>query len=307
MSCVDIRIDPSAFIIGATYNSQIDVHAGTRAFRGNYTFNGPFNADTLYGNSTFNNAQYNPSFDFRGGIHFAEAGGNTITWTKGSGTITFSGSGSQNVNFPASSLEPLVIAKSGSGTVTFTGTGTMAGLDIRSGNVNFNGKALTVTGNMSIGTGATVQTSGLPGTALNVGGNLSLLGTALRPLNLSATGSWTVQVTGSSALARYVSVAHSDATGGTQISCANHCTNDGSNINWAFPVSGYLYDADGVTPIAGAPVSLSANGEPIGTQTTKTDGSFSINTTGFHAADVLAFAATSSVHAGRVLLMGGTR
>ncbi|MEK7218621.1 MAG: hypothetical protein AAB728_04115, partial [Patescibacteria group bacterium] len=229
---------------------------------GTYTVIGPFavSTNTTAGQLTLNNATNNPSFDLRGGVTVTDAT-NPVVWTKGTGTITLSGSTAQSVNLLGKTVEDMTVNKT-HGIVTFTGTGTVDSLTVSSGTVNFNGKRITTVGNVTIGTTGQVAPAGLPGTVLTVGGNLSLTGQNGDLLSLSATGAWTLNVAGAGT-AQYVTVANSNASGGRQINAAGGTNTDGGgNLNWHFggDLTGKLYSDEGVTPVAGKTVSVSLNG-----------------------------------------------
>ncbi|MEK7218217.1 MAG: hypothetical protein AAB728_01995, partial [Patescibacteria group bacterium] len=232
---------------------------GTFIIAGNATFKQNNAGATL----TINNGANNPDIQFKGNVTLNKGTGR-VAWTKGTGTLTLSGStATQQVTLLGESVEDIVINKT-HGTVRLTGTGTLDSLLVSSGTVDFNGKAITTTGNLTIGTTGQVNPRGLPGSAIAVGGNLSLTGAAGDLLNLSATGAWTLSVTGT-ASASYVTAAYSNAGGGTAVDATDGTsTNGGNNTNWNFPASrsiaGKLYSDEGVTPLSGKDVSLSLNG-----------------------------------------------
>ncbi|MEK7218040.1 MAG: DUF2341 domain-containing protein, partial [Patescibacteria group bacterium] len=80
----------------------------------------------------------------------------------------------------------------------------------------------------------------LPGSVLTVGGNLSLTGAENDLLNLSATGSWTLNVTGT-ATADYVQARYGDASGGNMVT-ATHSTDKGHNKHWNFNLGDWNYN-----------------------------------------------------------------
>lgn len=140
---------------------------GTATFNGNVTVNNT-NAGGTY---TVLNSTNNPSFDFKGNLTVQQTLG-TTTWTKGNGTITFSGTGAQSVNFLDKTVEDLRDSNTG-GTVTLADGVTTDRLTVDS-NATFNiaGQAF----NYSAATGTTNDgTIKLQGGEL--GGNVSNLDT----------------------------------------------------------------------------------------------------------------------------------
>ncbi|MEK7218136.1 MAG: LamG domain-containing protein, partial [Patescibacteria group bacterium] len=221
----------------------------------------------------------------QGNVVVTDIGAGNFLWTKGTGTITFSGSSIQQVNFAGTAVEDIVVEKT-HGTAQFRGAATADSILVSSGTVDFNGKAITTIGDLNIGVLGQVAPRGLPGSAIAVGGNLSLTGAAGDLLNLSATGAWTLDVTGT-ATAQYVTAAYSDASGGTEINALGGTnTNGGNNTNWNFgeSIAGKLYSDEGVTPLSSKVVTVALNGGPkAASGTTDGNGYYSIvglNTTG---------------------------
>ncbi|MEK7217982.1 MAG: hypothetical protein AAB728_00800, partial [Patescibacteria group bacterium] len=195
--------------------------AGTYVFTGNVVFGA-----TGAGNYTIDNGTYNSNWTFLGNVSMNEPSTGRVAWTKGTGAITLSGSSLQQVDPGGKSMEDIVVNKT-HGIVQLTGTGTLDSMTVSSGTVDFNGKAITTIGDLTIGILGQVNPRGLPGSVLTVGGNLSLTGAAGDLLNLSATGAWTLTVNGASAVATYTTVAYSDASGGTQILATGGTNTDG--------------------------------------------------------------------------------
>ncbi|MEK7218054.1 MAG: hypothetical protein AAB728_01170, partial [Patescibacteria group bacterium] len=255
--------------------STLTLSNGAYVFTGNLTVQ-PNGADKPI---TVANATNNPNIQIQGNLNIVEAQG-PVTWTKGTGTLTLSGStATQAVGPQGKSLEALVINKA-HGTVQFTGTGTFTGLTVSSGTVDFNGKAITITGDWNTGIQGQVNPVGLPGSVITVGGNLSLTGEENDKLNLAAAGSWTLTVAGS-ASASHVNVAYSDASGGNTV-IASAGTNGGGNLNWSFgrSVTGKLTSDEGVTPLSGRTVAVSVNGAAVsGSDATDAAGGFTVHST----------------------------
>jgi len=122
-------------------------------------------------------ATYDPDVEFRGDMTIGPNDGNGLTWTKGDGTLSFTGTANQDVDLYDMSVEDLLIDKS-SGTLTFTDGGTTESYTQNDGTVDFNGQTLTSSGDFTILLGAQVVGSGLNGADLTVGGDLALEGQA---------------------------------------------------------------------------------------------------------------------------------
>jgi hypothetical protein len=100
------------------------------------------------------------------------------------------------------------------------------------GTLNAGGKNITTTGNLTISDGALVTASGLAGSTVTAGGNFSASGHAGALLTLNPASAWYLKVAGT-AVANYVNVSYSNASGGTAITQTNS-TNGGNNTNWGF-------------------------------------------------------------------------
>lgn len=197
---------------------------------GSYTFD-DFTVDTALVTITINCSTNNPNITFTGDVSLSA----NAAWTKGTGTITFSGSADQTVDFDDVTIEDVVINKS-AGTVTFSDGFTTDSFTLTAGTIAFGATPDTITssGNWTIGTGGQVDPTNLDGWTWAVGGNLSLSGESGDLLNLVATAAWYLQVTGT-ATASYVNAAYSDASGYTEIDADDGTNTDGgNNVNWAF-------------------------------------------------------------------------
>lgn len=173
----------------------------------------------------------NPNLTFTGAVTIAANG----AWTKGTGTITFSGAADQAVDFDDVTIEDVVIDKS-AGTVTFTDGFTTDSFTLTAGTIAFGTTPDTITsgGNWTIGANGQVNPTNLGGWTWAVGGNLSLSGESGDLLNLAASAAWHLHVTGT-ATASYVNAAYSDASGYTEIDADDGTNTDGgNNVNWAF-------------------------------------------------------------------------
>lgn len=162
-------------------------------------------------------------------------GGNSFT--AAGETWQFDGSGAQSINVGSLTLGSVTIDKS-AGTLTQSSALSCAAFSHQAGTFDPNGKAITTTGNFTIAAGADIVagTDAMNGAAWTVGGNFSAAGYAADVLNLQGTSSWTLTVTGTAA-ADHVTVAYSDASGGTAV-LARSSTDGGNNQGWTFYVSG---------------------------------------------------------------------
>jgi len=96
------------------------------------------------GTKTIDLLTNNASLVVQDDFQINDAGG--IVWSKGSGTITFSGSSSHNIDFDGKAVEDIVIDKSG-GTATFTGDVDTDSLSVPgtcSGSVDFGDTSLAI-------------------------------------------------------------------------------------------------------------------------------------------------------------------
>ncbi|HYE04334.1 MAG TPA: LamG domain-containing protein [Planctomycetota bacterium] len=115
--------------------------AGTYTFAGHVHFANTGTADWRIDNST-NNADY----VFEGSVTVSNTGGGTLTWTKGTGTLTFSGAGAgtQTLDFLGKNVEALVIDDAGA-VKQLTGSAvTCAGLTVADGTFSLNGQNVTL-------------------------------------------------------------------------------------------------------------------------------------------------------------------
>ena len=80
--------------------------SGTYIFLGDVDFLGNNGASGVF---TIDNATYNPNFVFEGNVT-VDNGTSTLNWTKGTGTITFSGTSAQTADFLDKSVEDIVIS-----------------------------------------------------------------------------------------------------------------------------------------------------------------------------------------------------
>ncbi|HUW34505.1 MAG TPA: hypothetical protein VM223_23100, partial [Planctomycetota bacterium] len=214
-----------------TLNAQ---SAQTLTIGSDLTFGGPVTFTCNFSTGIISNAG-NWNLTFQGGVTVGGAG--TLTYTKGTGTITLSGSADQSIDFLYKTVEDIVINKSTTAAkVTFTNGWTSDSFTLTQGTLAFDstGATLETTGNFTIGTNGQVDPTNLDGWTWTVGGDLSLSGESGDLLDLVATGTWYLQTTGS-ASATYVDVDYSDASGYTEVDASDGTsTDEGNNSGWDF-------------------------------------------------------------------------
>ncbi len=165
--------------------------------------------------------------------------GGTFTWTKGTGTDTFSGGAPQDVDFDGELLEAVVVNKSADVMIlsgafsptSFTGTNT------GTGDFDPNGQTIT-TGNCSWAAAFTFDGIGVDvmnGSDWQIGGNFTADGQ-----DLAATVGWDLDVTGT-AVASGAGDVDDCTAGGTEIT-ATGWNDGGGNTNWDFgaPAAGVI-------------------------------------------------------------------
>jgi len=223
-----------------TYGGPVKIYNDAAAahvmeLSGSYIFSDSFELENTNagGSLELDNSVNNPSIEFRGNVVWDEQAG-TIAWTKGTGTITLSGSSAQTIDFNDLTIEDIVINKDATAnTVDFTDGWTADSFTLTTGTVDFNSETFETTGGFTIGTGGQVTAgANLAGASFTVGGDLSLTGEDADLLNLVGTSAWTLTANGSDATASYVDVAYSDASAGMVIDGTNNCTDSGNNSNW---------------------------------------------------------------------------
>ena len=111
------------------------------------------------GTFTINNSTNNPSLQFDGDVEITNNTGG-ITYTKGTGTITFGGSADQRLDFDGEAIEDVEIDKS-AGVALFNEAVTMDSLHGISGTLDIADVTVTVVGNATFDDGFNVQNSSL--------------------------------------------------------------------------------------------------------------------------------------------------
>ena len=204
------------------------------------TFDCPVvNLHTEAGLLTISTSGSNPSLTFKKDVNLYNTG--SITWQKGTGTITLSGTAAQSINFNALSVETIVVDKT-AGTATFEANVSPTAFTVSQGTVNINGKTITTTQHVTAAAGTTVNDT-VGGGKFVVGGNFAANGTSGSGVIWNGPD---LQITGT-ATANYATVTNSNATGGTEVTATNS-TDSGGNTNWVFgPAAGETIDLTGLT------------------------------------------------------------
>lgn len=157
---------------------------------------------------------------------------NGLTWTRGTGTITLSGTSAQDVDFAGETGEDIVINKSAE-TVTLSGALSTESVTLTDGTLDIDGNDITTvsSGNFTQAAGTTCQDTATGG-MVTVAGDFAVNG---------ANGNecvWNgpdLTVSGT-AVATYTTATNSDASGGTEIDATIGSTDGGGNANWLFGV-----------------------------------------------------------------------
>ncbi len=241
----DTEVKRGIVISGGTYSGTwlLRVRASgvdyTVLFTGNVIFTEAitFDADTLK-TYTIDLNTNDVDVTFQGDVTLSETGGGTLAWTKGTGTITLSGStGPHTIDFNGEVIEAIVVNKS-AGNLQLTGalspvsfTGTSTG----TGDFDPNGQTITTTGNCSWAAAFTFDGIGVDvmnGSDWQIGGNFTADGQ-----DLAATVGWDLDVTGT-AVASGAGDVDDCTAGGTEIT-ATGWNDGGGNTNWDFGVGGF--------------------------------------------------------------------
>lgn len=192
-------------------------------------------------NVELSNDTNNPSFEIYGNYNLHAGGGAfTGTITKGTGSITSKAvSGTKTWALDGQSVEDIIHDHNAAATIQYTEVCTTDSLTGTVGIIDHNGQDMTTIGGYTLTSNANIVAAGLNGMTLTVGGNYLVAGSIGDKLDLKATAGWTLTITGTAG-ANYVDVAHSDASGGTEVTATNS-TDSSNNTNWDFgsaPTSG---------------------------------------------------------------------
>lgn len=177
------------------------------------------------GDLHIDNAANNPNLTITGNVSDTAVG--KLSWGKGTGTLTLSGTANQSIDFNGEAVEEIDIDKT-AGTVTLAGSVTCDFFDITDGTFDINGNNMTSSGNFTQAQDTICQDT-LGGGLITVGGNFAIngasgFGCTWNGPDLAVTGT---------AVAGYVTATNSNASGGTQVTATNS-TDGGGNTNWNF-------------------------------------------------------------------------
>ena len=185
---------------------------------------------------TLSNSTNDINFTITGDVESLGITG-TFAWSKGTGTITLSGTSTQSIDFLGKTVEDLVIDKS-AGTATLSGAVTTDSLAVNRGTIDINGQAVDVSGNVTANPVAgafTFQDTAATG-SLSITGNIDLNGTATYGGTWSDIDIDALSATGSNEAA-YVTVSNSNNSSGNTITVTNG-TDSGGNTGWSFGAAG---------------------------------------------------------------------
>jgi hypothetical protein len=203
---------------------------GTWALAGNVTFQKNFTISDGGSNRfvVFNTNNY--SITFQGDVTLSIDAAD-LTYNKGTGTITFSGSGTNSIDFNGEAVEDFVINKTGGGGIVLTADVQTDSVTISGGNLYANTVDLDVTGNFTLAAGTSVQDGEGTSAVISIGGNLAINGTSGSGCIWTGCDLDTLTGTGS---ASYCEVTDSTNSSGTAIDATDNCTDSGGNTGWTF-------------------------------------------------------------------------
>jgi len=236
-----------------TFRKQSGAH--TLTFSKNVLFNDDVTFTQNATGTTFTIQPSNKNLTFKKDVTLVETDADGLVWTKGSGTITLSGSSTQNINFLGKTVEDIVSTGSD---VVLVDDLVCDTLSLNSGGFDFGGKNVTTTGDLTI---LSVDLTGLGDSIITVGGDFSADGTVSSLLDLNPDSVWELNVTGSGHVT-YASVKNSDASGSSDAIRTTNCVDEGDNINWRFKLLVESLDVEqNVDPVPG--VELRVNLEDV--------------------------------------------
>lgn len=231
---VDVTFQRANDIAAGTYSGAVQFSgagaSNTMTFLGDVVFTGAVTVGQSNNVLTFANSVNNPDITIQGAFDLTPVGG-SVTWTKGTGTITISGSSSQNIDFNGETIEDLTINKSAGDLVMMGGfiTDVFTGTSTGSGDFDPNGQDIESVGDCSWAAAFLFDTASaatMNACTFTVGGNFTADGQTL-----NATATWALEVTGTAVASGVGAVAYSNATGFTEIT-ATGWTDNGNNTNW---------------------------------------------------------------------------
>ncbi|HOR57739.1 MAG TPA: hypothetical protein PLV82_03650, partial [bacterium] len=211
---------------GTTTNYTWTSSAGTYTFNGNVTFTG---SPSTTGTYTIDNSVNNPNFIFNGNVTFSN-GTSTLNWTKGTGTITFSGTTAQTADFLGKTVEDINITNT-SADVSITNDVVCDSLSVS------NGASVVVTSTKEI---TTADISGLGGDSA----------TGVVTMSASTPSSAFLLTVSGTPVVYFINVTDCDASGGSEIT-AYGSVNGTGNTNWVFAGSLRGLISEGIIPYVG--------------------------------------------------------
>jgi len=215
---------------GAAAANQLTLTLGTYDFDGDVSITSGAASSTIW-----NIGSVAVDYDFSGDISVDQSS-SPLTWNKGTGSITFSGTADQLIDFDGETVEDITIDKT-SGKVTLTGDGSTDSVTCTDGELDIDGNNLTTvsSGNFTVAANFTLSdTSG--GGLVTVAGNLDINGTSGNTVTWNGPD---LDVTGT-ADADFTVVTNSDASAGTEVDATDNCTDSGGNTNWNIAAAGML-------------------------------------------------------------------
>jgi len=175
---------------------------------------------------------------------------NLSIFTPGTGTLEFTGTGTQSFT-PRNATSHPAITHTGSGTFQLsTYPLSCASLNNSNGSLDFNGQNITTAanGNFTITNGTSSTISNLDGRTITTSGtgNISFTGQSGSYLNLNPNTGWNVNA-GGSLTATYATIKNSNASGSSGWGLPTNCTDATGNAHWDFspPVSAITNPAPG--------------------------------------------------------------
>ena len=232
----DVLVTDSNITTSSPYTFQLS---------GTVSITGSFTARSQNVGSTLNiaNSVNSPSFLIGGDISIGGVGSNgTVTWTKGTGTITLNGDAAQAVNFAGEDTEAIIV--NSSDVVTFAANTVATSFSAVAGDFDPAGYDITV-GDFTIAPGVNLisaaQGTGLwDGVTIIAGGTFSVQGNSGDYCNLQGIAGWTCY-TVTVGTVRYVTVSGSSVGAGSDIRAISSEDVSG-NTGWLFSAARTLID-----------------------------------------------------------------
>jgi len=188
-----------------------------------------FNAEDF--DLNINNTTNNPDIGFQGNAILNETGaGGTLNWNKGTGKITYSGTGS--LTSFGKDLEKVIVDGAGI-TVDIVDDLTATGFSLLQGGVDFNGRTFNFDDDMVLDGlhGATVDQVGVAGADFTGGGDFFAVGSIATALELSPASGWNLNFAGTVSALR-TNVGFCDASAGSDFNVftGNDDGNNSANV-----------------------------------------------------------------------------